>query len=250
MLEKIEHHLEALGIEYQKGYINEQLAIVTKYGFRTVFFRIVIVPMILKYIEGGRNKKWIFAKCKLCDVEDFTEKEKLDLYKAALEIQYDYPEITYSLNKHDFFIEFDCLPDISLKNFSEEFFSVGDGIEALAALIWDLAPRKREPLMEKISLGHSIETVEDYINVFEERLGMPLEVLKTAHRLAQRLQDENISRYTPRTVAAVVFYFACQKYHIDISELDIGRYAWIKQETLARWYNKFAPILEEPLEFD
>lgn len=124
-LTKIQTYLDQMGIPYKLQDIGDKQgeqfpALICTYRSHDLDFDVII------YNLGH----WIHVKCLVMNTINLTAQTRLNIYELCLELNYDLPECTFSLYKHNIFIEVDCLNDVDFDDFSAEFHSIGDGIEA------------------------------------------------------------------------------------------------------------------------
>ena len=74
-------------------------------------------------------EKWVLIKCMVLDTSDLSMPLTFKLFKKALELNYDLPEVTFSSYQGNLYIEMDCLVGVDFDDFAGEFESISDGIE-------------------------------------------------------------------------------------------------------------------------
>ena len=124
-LTKITNYLDQMGVPYKMQDIGDKQgekfpALICTYRSHELDFDVII------YNLGH----WIHVKCMVMNVINLSAQTKLEIFELCLELNYDLPECTFSTYKKNIFIEIDCLKDIDFDDFSAEFQSIGDGIEA------------------------------------------------------------------------------------------------------------------------
>ncbi|WP_457557519.1 hypothetical protein [Candidatus Harpocratesius sp.] len=123
-LEKMGQYLDNLGIPFKHQDIGDKSedkfpTLICTYRFEEKHNFDVIIYSV---------EEWIHVKCLVLKVNRLKPKLRCKLYEMCLQLNYDLPEVTFSANKGDIYIEIDALAEISFEDFTAEFQSISQGI--------------------------------------------------------------------------------------------------------------------------
>lgn len=126
----VAEHLAKMQVPYQFKDIGDQEgdifpAIVCTYRCNNLEFDVILYNI----------KKWIHVKCMILDLIPFSSEELLSLYEIVLGLNYELPEVTFSLHNKKLYLEIDCLIGIDFDDFEGEFNSIGEGIDSLMSFL-------------------------------------------------------------------------------------------------------------------
>ncbi|MHA1776950.1 MAG: hypothetical protein DRO88_09505 [Promethearchaeia archaeon] len=130
-LEKISKHLDRLGIPYKHQDLGKDSEIVFPALLCTYRFENKHNFDVIIYSIG----KWINIKCLVLKKNRIEPNFQTGIYELCLQLNYDLPEVTFSTNKGDIYIEMDALVESSFEDFTEEFKSIPLGIGQLIEII-------------------------------------------------------------------------------------------------------------------
>lgn len=152
-LKKIQDYLDQMSVPYKLHDIGDKQgekfpALICTYRSHELDFDVII------YNLGH----WIHVKCMVMNTINLSAQTRLPIFELCLELNYDLPECTFSAYKKNIFIEIDCLQDVDFDDFSAEFHSIGDGIEAF---------------IENISDFHQVEIKSTKGQLSQENSGRP-----------------------------------------------------------------------------
>jgi len=101
------------------------------------------------------NDDWICLKVLLLDTEEINPELKCNLYQSCLELNFELPETTFSLNDERIYIEADLPVGLTFKNFKLELDALNEGIETFSQ---EVAPKAGK--IEKIAKKPSKKTTK------------------------------------------------------------------------------------------
>lgn len=150
-LNKISKYLDKMGIPYKNQDLGSESkskfpALLCTYRFENKHNFDVIV-----YSIG----EWINIKCLVLRRKKIPSHFLTDIYELCLQLNYDLPEVTFSANKGDIFIEMDALAESSFEDFAEEFKSIPVGITHFVEKVQELYGITIEDTNGKAHLGIS-----------------------------------------------------------------------------------------------
>ncbi len=144
----VSEFLEKMGVPYKQQDIGGQTldkfpALVCTYRYQGQYNFDVII-----YNVG----KWLHVKCLVLKNATLKTENRAMAFELALQLNYDLPEVTFSANKGDIYIEMDALVGISYDDFAGEFASIGEGIGAFIQTL-----QKESDIQISNTVGHEHE---------------------------------------------------------------------------------------------
>lgn len=141
---KIAQHLDQINIPYRFQDIGDHEdvifpAIICTFRVENLEFDVIIYCL----------NKWIHVKTLVMETSDLSQDVLLKIYELCLELNYDLPEVTFSVFQKNIFIEVDSLIDVDFDDFKAEFLSIGDGIEVFISTI-----KRRQNISVKSTKGY------------------------------------------------------------------------------------------------
>ena len=221
----IENHLKQLKISYKIK--DDQILI--NYKFHTINYSIKIFYTFMK-------TPFICIKTRIADLEKLSQSEKLLLLETALQINYDYPEITFSKNNHELFLEIDCLPDIDFDDFKAEFYSIPQGIKLLNDYLMTVPKKFRRQLIGNLNLGtdRTKELINEIISQIENLNSSDIrdKIINEISGLVDKFREKSTSGSNPKGILAAVIYFVSNQNGIKATQQNIARVCKISDDTL------------------
>ncbi|MHA1611566.1 MAG: hypothetical protein ACTSYU_05900 [Promethearchaeota archaeon] len=158
ILNSVSEYLAKMGVPYKNQDIGGQTkdkfpVLICTYRYQGEYNFDVII-----YNVG----KWLHVKCLVLKSSSLKPENREKTYELALQLNYDLPEVTFSANKGDIYIEMDALVGISYDNFAGEFASISEGIGAFIQKI-----QKECSIQFTNTIGHEHE-VKRWTNLFQE----------------------------------------------------------------------------------
>lgn len=124
ILAKIVQFLDRMGVPYKFQDIGEKDKEIFPAVVCTFRYQNSIDFDVIVYTIG----KWIHVKCLVLKTDDLKLQMRAQLYELSLQLNYDLPEVTFSANNGDIYIEMDALIDTTFEDFASEFNSISEGI--------------------------------------------------------------------------------------------------------------------------